>query len=69
MYIDNVVGGVRVEGDAVEQVVVDARGGHGDGLRPAAEVAVTAVGLHLDLIRGVLSQTRDGVAVCGRGCG
>ena len=54
---------VRVEGDAVGQVVFNTRGGHGDGLRPSAEVAVTTVGLHLDLIRGVLCQTRDGVAV------
>ena len=31
LYIDNVLRGVRVDGDAVEQVVVDAVGLGGDG--------------------------------------
>ena len=69
MYIDNVVGRVREQTDAVEQVLLDTHvGGLGrDDRTPVADVTVTTVSLHLDFVGGETCQTGDVVAVGGGG--
>ena len=55
LYIDNVVRGVRIKGDALEQGVVDADtlGGGGQNIGPFAEVVFIADGLHTKIIFGI----------------
>ena len=57
-YIDNVVGGVRVEGDTIEEVAVNtAVGSRGDeNFRPVAEVVLGTNSLHSDFIIFVVYQ-------------
>ena len=58
---------IRIQGDAVLQPVLDAHvSGLGcDSRAPIADVAATAVSLHLDFVGGETRQASDVVAVGG----
>ena len=68
-YINEIIGRVGVEDDALEQILrnTDVRGGHEDAGCPLADKAVVAKGTHLDLVLGMTGEILKGVGVVGDG--